>query len=788
MRRSTSIIILFACCAMVPRSPGADVVLVKGGVSKSTIHAPSRVVGIPDQPHSEKTGLNPSVGTDLQRLHESVRDLSHYLNKISGTEVPVVAGAQDSTATGVPILIGELATEVFGPPHKTTTYKQGFRVVISPRGVGLIGESDLAVSYAIYELLDRLGCRWFMPSEMGECIPKMATIAFPETDFSSAPGTMYRGIWQADADFKRRNRLGGFRLNTAHALDSYLRGKPLEEHPDWVAVINGKPAPPAVKWTRPEVAEAMADAIIAQIDKTGQKSVSLSPEDGLFVFDESEDPKFDAGDFDPVMNMVSITDRLMILCNRVAERVTAKYPETLFGVNAYVQYTRPPVREKVHPSIVPVIAPIIYSRVHPVTFDQVPNNKLLREAVDGWGDAAHMIGWYGYVWNLADMAAPHPMITKQSIDLPYLLQRNLKFYQPETTSNFETTLHGLYLGMRLAWDPSLDPEAVVDDINTRFYGQAAEPMAAYWRFVDELWIQTPDYAGGAFGFMRRFPPETVKKMRELLNAGIRAAHTPEEQFRVQMANDSLILFERYMKLRVDLAEGRFARLDADADRYVGRMHAMAERYRQQYAFAARWYGANGVWGSNNDVDNFNAFYHPAYDDAARIARFYEILTPEPLREWRYAPDKDNRGETLNWNEPAFDDSAWKVTDVAVDTWSALGYHNYFGPMWYRAAVQIPTNAIGHRTFVWFSATDGHTKLFVNGKHIPYVDDKGTSHDRHSGAFRPVSFDITKAVAAGENHLVVQCERTDLNEIGTGGLMGPVVIYVIPCRQPGEAFE
>src|SRR4029079_1093283 len=111
-----------------------------------------------------------------------------------------------------PILIGDLAAKAFGPVGKTYLYKQGFRMVAGSKGVGFLGESDLATSYAIYELLDRLGCRWFMPSELGEVIPNQKTIELADVDFKSAPGTVYRTIIYADADYKRRNRMGGLLL------------------------------------------------------------------------------------------------------------------------------------------------------------------------------------------------------------------------------------------------------------------------------------------------------------------------------------------------------------------------------------------------------------------------------------------------------------------------------------------------------------------------------------------------------------------------------------------------
>jgi len=695
---------------------------------------------------------------------------------MSGARVEAIAGRKAKSDDRLPIFIGELAQEVFGPPKKTYPYKQGLRVVVSSSGIGLLGESDLATSYAIYEVLDRLGCRWFMPTDLGEVIPKMKTVSLPAMDFSSTPGTIYRGIWQCDEDYKRRNRMGGMGLHASHALGSYLKAKDLEKHPDWRAVVNGKPSPFRLKWSRPEVAEAIAGKIIGYTDRTGRTTASLSPEDGA-GFDESEDPKIDADDFDPVWGGNSITDRLMVLCNRVATRVTKKYPDMLFGVIAYINYTRAPVREKLHPNIVPVIAPITYSRAHPVTDDRDPNNTALREAIIGWGKAARMTGLYWFGWNLAEMTAPHPMTTKWSVDIPFLLQNGCRFFQPETTSNFETTMHALYLGPKLAWDPSLKPEDIVKDLHARFYCEAAAEMAAYWEFVDCVWVNTPEFSGAGFGHAQRFTRERMKKMRELINAAKRAARAPEVKARIEMADQSLILFERYMKMRWDLNEGRWSRLDADAERWISRTHSMAERYRPQFAFSARQYGGTGLWGSNDGVDNFVSLTKATYDDAARLAKHYEILSPKPLREWRCRADEKKEGQPKSWAKPGFDHSTWKMTDVGIDTWSALGHHNYYGRMWYRAKASIPPSPPGRKTFLWIGSMDGRVRVFVNGKAASWTNGKGERKDEFVGFCRPVSFDITDCLLdTEEDQITILCDRQVLNEIGTGGLLSPVVAY------------
>ncbi|HEY0074546.1 MAG TPA: hypothetical protein VGB77_10615, partial [Abditibacteriaceae bacterium] len=124
----------------------------------------------------------------------------------------------------LPIPIGDVAVQAFGPPAQKSPYQQGWRLVVSHKGIGLIGESDEAASYAVYELLDRLGCRWYMPGAMGEVIPSRKNISLMEMDISAVPATITRNIWYRDEAFARRNRLGGFQLQTGHALEITRQG------------------------------------------------------------------------------------------------------------------------------------------------------------------------------------------------------------------------------------------------------------------------------------------------------------------------------------------------------------------------------------------------------------------------------------------------------------------------------------------------------------------------------------------------------------------------------------
>jgi hypothetical protein len=751
----------------------ADVILVQDGQPRATIHVAPEVLSTDDKNLASLKSPAKEAEEFRLRLRASVRDLAKYLEKMSGAKIEVVAGPPAAGSKSVPIWIGSLAQQTFGPPGKPYPYKQGFRVVVGDKGVGLLGESDLATSYAIYEVLDELGCRWFMPSDKGEVIPQLKTIALANRDASLTPGTIYRGLWYADGDYLRRNRCGGLLLSAGHALEFYLTKEDREKHPEIRAEIGGKPDPSRLKWSQPTTARLIAEKILAA-DATGPApSWSLSPDDGMNFDESKEDRALDAGDFDATNGVGSITDRLCVLDNRIATQVHAKLPDVLFGMLAYSNYIRPPLREKLHPSIVPQLAPIAYNRYQPITDDRVPGVKDYRLMVEGWGKAATsgMTSVYFYGYNLAEVAAPFPMLTKWGVDIPVVMKNGCKFWQPETLTNFETSMHGLYLGLRMAWDPARKPADVIADINDKFYGHAAREMTAYWNHIDHVWTDVPEYSGCGFYFLKRWTPAALAEARRRMDAATSAAATPEEKFRVLMANESLQQLELFVKLRRDLAEGRYDNLASQGAQWRTQHTALGDKYKDQFCFTRVSWAPQTV-----AVIYFDAFYKLTYDDATRVAANFKIVTP-PIRAWKIKVDKEMQGEAQGFAKPEFDDSSWTPADPCLDSWSALGYHDYFGSMWYRTKARLPAAPAGKKSFLWIGSTDGRVKVFVNGKHIPYANPKGEQIPAFEGYCQPISLDITSAIKLdGDNQISLLCTRTFFNELGTGGLLSQALVY------------
>lgn len=734
------------------------------------IVAPAAVVDPTDHPVSS-AAPDPEhrAEEDRRRLRESIKDLARVLEAITGAHPRIASSASAPTVKTYSFLIGAAAEKVFGGVGVAAPFEQGFRVVVGERRAGLFGQSDLATSYAVYELLDRLGCRWFFPGDLGEVLPPRGPLELPRLEIRSAPSTWYRGVWYADDAWKRRNRQGGLLLAAGQILETYLQ-KDLPEHPDWVATIGGKAHPNRIKWSKPEVAARAAEVILATHARREAPSYSLSPADGIDFDDSAEDRALDAGDFDPTLGQVSLTDRFLVFANRVATRVAAQQPNLLLGFLAYTVTTRPPVREKVHPNLVPQIAPITYDRTHPMSDEHAPGNAELRRIIEGWGSAARATSMYFYGWFLSAPVAPNPLRTKWGFDVPFVLSHGVRFWQPETLPTFESTMHALYMGMRLAFDATLRPDDVYDDLDTRLYGSAAQEMSAYWRYVDATWVESPEYSGGPFGQARRFTPERLAEMRRLLDAAKKAARTDVERRRIGMADDSLALFAAKMSIRFDFVEGHFRGLDEQARRWKRKAAELGDRYADVSAFGKTFYAPETIYARY-----FGHYEEPSYDEAARIASTAHV--DEIVRTFRWTATEEPSAD-LHRAAPLFDDSTWKSTDVALDSWSRLGLHDWFHSVWYRAKLTVAHRALGpgrgRQFFVWLGAGDGAFRVFVNGHEARYVARSGSpARPEGAGWF---TFDVAGLLSEGENTLAILASRTELNELGIGGLTGPVALY------------
>ena len=731
---------------------------------------------------------------------ESVKDLAHYLGRMSGTEIESVE-ALPQRDRRTPIYIGAAAKAVFGEVGISKAGMFGFRVVVDRRrGLGLYGESEVATSYAIYELLHRLGCRWFMPTDLGEVVPDRPRLSVRVMDEKLAPATEARGMWHGGPDFLRRNRLGLYG-NTVWLVEGdgsfqrFFTKEEVKAHPDWSH--QGY-----LRLIHPEVAEHIANKIIAQLDtahatlaKYGLRpGYSIVPSDGQVPTEDPMARKYDPEPriWEPAAGRWSVTDRCMVLHNRIAEKVRAKYPDVAFGDQAYVNKSLPPAKHPVPKDFRVVICPIDFNRHHPMNWPDHPNEFWLRDMVQGWGKAGAKLNAYWYGINLAEISAPCPFITKWGTDVAILLKNNLQEWSPETMNGWDSMLPGYVLASRMTFYPNETPAQILDDLWTKFYGAAAAPMARYWTGIDKAYLEARQYAGSPFGYLKIFTPEVMKAARADLDEALAACETPMEYRRVLLIDESFGLFEWYMKMRNDWAEARLAGLDADYAIWRHGVRAVQRKYGVIGCFARDAYsrGLVHVQGRHGNPMWSDAMYSVGYKAGSQMEREYTRHS-RPMLDWKWKYNPGAEADSLPWTAPDFDDQDWPTTHVVRDTWSSLGHHltltdessGRSGRMAYRASQKLEALPAGKKAFLWIGSTDGSAKVFVNGQHIPYVVPKKTRRhkegdvlDSFSGYCKPAQFDITAALKTGDNQFTILCERHHLNELGTGGLMGPVVLY------------
>jgi hypothetical protein len=334
------------------------------------------------------------------------------------------------------------------------------------------------------------------------------------------------------------------------------------------------------------------------------------------------------------------------------------------------------------------------------------------------------------------------------------------------------------LGIRLSWDSSREPAAELDEFFERFYGAAAKPMRQYWQGIDDAWTRVKEHAGCCFGYPQRFTPAVLQAARAAIDEATVACRTPVERQRVKIADESLRQFALFMKLREDLAAGRLQHLEQDAIAWLDKQSALGAEYAPQSAFfGVNWVPKTADGKSITIAGHyFKCFVYNTYVDGARIARDFTVMGP-PLKSWRWQADKEKKGASLGWEKADFDDRAWPATDPARDTWFSMGLDRHYGPVWYRQRVAVPAVPAGKKVFLWVSATDGKCRVFVNGLPVPSINAKGEAVVEPEGYCQPFSFDITAAVKAGaDNQVTLVGTRTFLNEQGTGGLLGPVMLY------------
>ncbi len=187
------------------------------------------------------SGLDPSV-------LPAVDDLRRCFEKLSGAALP------SEKAEGlIPLRLGEAGRFPDLRLPDSELGEEGFLLRVAPDGIDLIGDTPAGTRHAIYTLLRDLGCRWIMPGDIGECIPRRADLSLPAGERIGKPDFRYRRVWYAygcSAEaaerlgaWYRRNRMATPDVRHGHNLTATLaRQATFADRPELYSLVGGKRA------------------------------------------------------------------------------------------------------------------------------------------------------------------------------------------------------------------------------------------------------------------------------------------------------------------------------------------------------------------------------------------------------------------------------------------------------------------------------------------------------------------------------------------------------------------
>lgn len=688
-------------------------------------------------------------------------ELQGYLRKISGAAVQIVArGTAPLPAGLVPILIGEAArTPQLDAAIRTRgTDPASFALRADADAVRVVGLSPEGTRNGVYELLEQLGVRWFMPGELGTVIPALATVRLPRQETVQVPS--FSGRWQMGAkalpEWARHVRLGGPYFPGSHGIRG-IKAADFKVHPEYFALVKGKRSLSQLDISNPDVLHLAIEAT-KQFFRANPDApwMGLGPNDGGGFCECEKCRALDGDDWDPFANEPAMTDRYIWFMNQVLDGIKDEFPNKKLAFYSYHTYMRVPVKTVPNPRIVPAFAPIGLCRVHGIDNPVCPERSYYKKLMESWGKLVPEIYERGYVFNLADPGFPFSEVHKLRTEIPAAYKLGIKGWRSETINHWGSETPTLYLDAKLMWNQGADVDALLADFYQKFFGPAERPMADYFTMMDAALRDGDYHTGSAFDTPLFYPRALRDKARKALRHAAAKAGTGVYARRVAIFQGTFNYLESFCDMQENLARTDFPgarrsldRLDAEQKVLIGSNPPLVN------AVAAPAY-----------MKRF--FRQPVEQGFARYTVCGGLIAP--LRdEWQFQVDPNKVGEDIGLWRPEAIGSNWTALKTTSRSWSDQGLRYYKGEAWYRQEVVIPPAFAGKRVFLWFGGVDEKAKVWVNGSPI------GVSH---GAAFLPFEFDATAAVKPGARNVVaVRLANYDVDELGTGGITAPAMFYV-----------
>ncbi len=719
-------------------------------------------------------------------------ELARVLGAMSGQtlEVTLVDAADALDAARPALVLGRLAEKLGLTMERESEAGDGYRFAVRGNRILFVGESPRGVYHGVFAFLEDLGCGWYTPRDIGEVIPRSATVTLAgDLDKSEVSDSIYRRFWYGGGGMRGRSgdvNTWSYRnrgLNTDMGMLGTHGGilpdkKLFEERPELFGYIRSRDArePRQPCTTHPDTARIVAEQQLSAMrarkeTHPEQRIFSAGPHDGYRGRCECEKcmAVTDLDYIEPTSGKPDDSDLLFRFVDKLAKATVKEFPENFLSLLIYADYSRVPrTIEKLSPNVFPVFAPIRRCRLHGPGNPDCELARLWQEEIRGWGRLTENLGFYIYNYNLADSLLPLNKLTffkRLQAEVKRLTaegQVKRLGWIFETIDSWAQHSPHLYLSVRLMWRSDVDLDAEFERFITGFYGAAADPMRSYWLRVDEVYAQADVHVGSSYGQHLIWTDEVLKGARaDITRAAELAAHD-RERAAVAMADAGLHCAELFVGIRRAINDGRFL--------VAQRLHQKLKAHTDMMSEAG-WAHNQYAWGY------YNRFIGRTVEGGAKFMREGGRVLAQMPDVWKFTTDEEGTGVERGLFKPDFDDSDWRDLHTYNGSWIDQGLLGYFGSAWYRTTFTLPEVPADADLRLWFGGFDENVDVYLNGH--PLGEKRGFA--------TPAEFENIRAHlnSGGRNVLAVRVENKGLAEIGTGGIMMPVVIYHADAEEPSE---
>ncbi len=527
----------------------------------------------------------------LQIVRLAAEDLQNHVEQISGARLPIVTRPTSNVTARIfvgtnaftealgyrPVAYGNSGYEVvvrdnlvilsgedrqrkpsgyLGPDglkkwHALTGEKFGYGYGGEGTGafctpLGIWSNDDCGTWYAVADLLEQLGVRWYMPYEDGTVIPEIKTIRVPyqenrtEAAFGRREFCFYNAMREDGEGMRwmKRLRLGNYSLIIYNHLTGDLFGPEIQKelHPEYLACdADGKPYggyPDGYgmpRYTDPDFRRAAALYLIKRFEVTPEvTAIAMSPPDGGIRMDARDVDLYGApGDSLEQKTSNYIWDFHLFL----ARELKKVYPDKLllYGNGTGGKLIPTNLGEVPDNIAKPFAQPYsAYRALETVNRAELETRRRWHEAIP----PARKVPVWDYFLYYRTAANPrHPVVFTKSLQremqemLPYSDGKFIEIQPTQVTLpngrktsrlNTPALIHLMvYWQSRLFWNPDEDRAAMLDEYYQLFFGPAEVEMRAFYEFAEACWNRQESRSLTLHtGFLKE---EDVKEFFELLS-------------------------------------------------------------------------------------------------------------------------------------------------------------------------------------------------------------------------------------------------------------------------------